>query len=131
MIHDDWYDDGEEAGEHLWRLDVWFRRQWYQVQVSRFGSDVAKLFIERDGRCPKDTEVRIDYAFKAWSAFDAEAALCLTLSKREFIRKYRDLIVEVEQLPCDHKYCGGVEDTMERVLDGYTLVYHQPSESTQ
>jgi hypothetical protein len=133
MIHNDWYHDGLEDGEDLWRLDFevpayphWLQAQLFATPVgytkenrheppwdrdpTEFDWSHARLLIERDGR-DDSGDVRIDYAFAVWPLTPERARELLAASTEEAVGMMSNEIAQVLSLPCDTSYCDMTKKT--------------------
>lgn len=125
LIHADWYCDGAESGEQLWRLDFCtddhsfqaqlFAKldpeQWLAIDLARIDVPVEdekyvsfRLFLERDNR---DTsgEQRIDYACASWPITEERAQQLLGTPECAIVPLLETEISHVAGLPCDKSLC--------------------------
>lgn len=116
-VHEDWYEDGVEDGENLWRLDFSYGKNEYQAQLfceAPPGTDdgvadddsldysSARLFIERDNRL--EGGARWDYACGTWPLNDVEAVSLLKSDTVEAIVSMMDKVRQVEKMPNDRDF---------------------------
>jgi hypothetical protein len=113
-VHRDWYEDGVEDGENLWRLD-WpeYQAQLFckldhddrKVVVNADGLRYvsARLLIERDRR-DESGDNRIDYACEAWPISPEQAQELLRMDREGAKAAMAAKIAVVQGLPCDARY---------------------------
>lgn len=119
QVHDDWYEDGVEDGENLWRLDFARGADEYQAQLScrlapgavvapcgwctpATAYAAARLFLERDNRLAYGE--RWDYACASWDLTPDVAAGLLAADKALaawFLEEYVDAVAA---LPNDRAF---------------------------
>lgn len=115
--HKDWYQDGWEGGEELYRLDfIVGENNSLQAQLflptvdpknpddDRFHN--PRLFIERDNRHPDGDsyQTRVDYACKSWPLTEQEAADLLAANTEQAMKLMADKINTVTNLPNDREF---------------------------
>ncbi len=119
-VHPDWYADGIDNDENLWRLDFAVNGNEYQAQLflklgipedelaKCFDGPIpytsARLFLERDNRLPGGDGERIDYACECWTIEAPRALGLLAVSKDEAVAAMGDQIRHVEALPNDRVF---------------------------
>lgn len=129
VVHLDWYCDGGDAGEQLWRLDFRYGGKPFQAQLFAKISPLQldehgsvrheipvedeeyvsfRLFIERDVRDPENSDRRVDYACKAWPLECGVAESLLGASQFAVVWALFQRLNQVLELPCDESMCDEV-----------------------
>ncbi len=126
-VHPDWYEDGWESGENLYRLDFIqepndFQAQLFLPTVNKKKDDGnyhnPRLFIERDNRHPtSNNQERVDYACESWNITPEEVHALLAADADQAMILMADKIKTVTELPNDRdfirKYAGRELATVE------------------
>ena len=109
-IHSDWYGDGVESGEDLWRLDLDDNETQIQLfaKVEEEEADElvytgkCRIFLEVDRRDPAtDNEKQTFYTSNGWEISAASAGEFLSKPKNDMADLLAQQIAALKAMPCN------------------------------